>query len=163
MTDGMRVRVSAHLIKPTSDVCHWPFQGGTPIFPLINVCLFLCVFLFLYPFTFMLFSCLSVVLLMWLSAVYVVFAARTLPSHLQARYCRQMPTAPVTASCRAPRWRRQTRESTRTVTSASSPKVALIMGTIYRKFVLRGKVTLSNCKRYSTEHKLIEKLTATVL
>ena len=26
-------------------MCHWPFQGGTPcIFPLINVCLFLCVF-----------------------------------------------------------------------------------------------------------------------
>ena len=38
----MRVRLSAH--KPGLSPPVRPFQGGTPIFPLINVCLFMCVF-----------------------------------------------------------------------------------------------------------------------
>ena len=41
----MRVKWALiNLVKPHSGICLLQFQGGTPIFPLTNVCLFLCVF-----------------------------------------------------------------------------------------------------------------------
>ena len=70
------------LSHPSEIYRRWPFQGGTPILPFINVCfLFLLVFCVFVTFYIHVVSMSWFCAVRWLSAVYVMFPACTHSSH----------------------------------------------------------------------------------